>query len=34
VPEAAAKPLNARFLRACGKVSEKVDQQRRGVVAR
>jgi DNA repair protein SbcC/Rad50 len=34
VPEAAAKVLNARFQRACAKVAEKIDQQRRGLATR
>jgi hypothetical protein len=34
VPEPAARALNARFQRACAKVTEKVDQQRRGLATR
>jgi hypothetical protein len=34
VPEPAAKSLAARFQKACARVSDKIDQQRRGVAAR
>jgi len=34
VPEPMGKSLNARFQRACTRVTEKIDQQRRGLVTR
>lgn len=34
VPEGAARALNARFQKACTRATEKIDQRRRGVVAR
>lgn len=34
VPEAAARSLNGRFQKACTRATEKIDQRRRGVVAR
>jgi hypothetical protein len=34
VPEPAGKALNARFQRACARVTEKLDHQRRGLAAR
>ena len=34
VPEAPSRTLTARFHKACGRVSERIDQVRRGPVAR
>ncbi|HEX7486807.1 MAG TPA: DUF349 domain-containing protein [Vicinamibacterales bacterium] len=34
VPESMSRTLNARFQRACTRVAEKIDQQRRGLVTR